>query len=169
VEFKIRRFEPKDLERVIYINRVCLPENYWPGFYLENYRNCPEAFLVAEVGGEIVGYVMCRMERGFSDFGKFSIVKKGHVISIAVLKEYRRRGIGLRLMVDSMKAMAERGAKEIYLEVRVSNFPAINLYRKLGYEVVRRIRGYYADGEDAYVMSWKVTEENLKRIERLVS
>ena len=72
-------------------------------------------------------------------------------------------------MVDSMKAMAERGAKEIYLEVRVSNFPAINLYRKLGYEVVRRIRGYYADGEDAYVMSWKVTDENLKRIERLVS
>ena len=38
------------------------------------------------------------------------------------------------------------------LEVRVGNEPAIRLYRSLGLEIVDLIRGYYSDGEDAYVM-----------------
>jgi ribosomal-protein-alanine N-acetyltransferase len=48
------------------------------------------------------------------------------------------------------------GAKQCYLEVRVTNEEAIGLYKKLGWEVTRSIRGYYADGEDAYVMSTKL-------------
>jgi len=42
------------------------------------------------------------------------------------------------------------------LEVRGSNLPAVSLYRKMGFEVMRTIRGYYADGEDAYVMARKL-------------
>ncbi len=45
------------------------------------------------------------------------------------------------------------GAEEVYLEVRVSNTPAINLYKKLDYRVVDLIKGYYHDGEDAYIMA----------------
>jgi len=47
-------------------------------------------------------------------------------------------------------------AKQIYLEVRVTNEAGVNLYKKLGLEVVRTIPGYYSDGEDAYVMSKKL-------------
>ena len=52
----------------------------------------------------------------------------------------------------------ERRLRELFrvemlrLEVRVSNEPAINLYRKLGFRIVERVPGYYPDGEDAYVM-----------------
>ncbi|MEM2756620.1 MAG: GNAT family N-acetyltransferase, partial [Candidatus Bathyarchaeia archaeon] len=85
-----------------------------------------------------------------------SIVKKGHIISIAVLPEYRRKGVGRSLMINSLKGLKEYGAEECYLEVRVSNTPAINLYRSLNFEIIRVIKGYYLNGEDAYLMSRKL-------------
>ena len=47
-------------------------------------------------------------------------------------------------------------AKQGFLEVRVTNEPAIALYKKLGFEITRTINGYYSDGEDAYVMTKKL-------------
>lgn len=150
----LRQFRPSDLERVVWINRTCLPENYPTYFFVEHYRNFPKAFLVAEVHGQVMAYVMCRVELGLSNFKQGVLTKKGHVISLAVRPEVRRRGIAKHLMIFAMRHMTEYyGATEYYLEVRVSNTPAISLYRKLGYQVVDRIRGYYLDGEDAYLMA----------------
>lgn len=151
-QFKIREFKPKDLEEIVWINKTCLPENYSTSFFMHHHYAHQKSFLVAEVDGKIVGYIMCRIEFGLSNL-RFGLAKKGHVISIAVLPEYRRRGIGKKLMEKAMKAMKDYGASEFYLEVRVSNIPAINLYRKLNYKITRRIGGYYLDGEDAYVMA----------------
>jgi len=151
-KYTIRMVELKDIPVVMEINMKCLPENYTQSFFMQHYRKFPKAFLVAEVEGKVVGYIMCRVEHGISNF-KFALTKKGHVISIAVLPEYRRMGIGYNLMVKGMEALKEYGATEVYLEVRVSNYPAIHLYEKLNYVIVNRIYGYYADGEDAYVMA----------------
>jgi len=152
----LRRFELRDLPRVISINRRCLPENYSESFFISHHENFPEIFLVAEKDGEVVGYVMCRVEIDFSQFSliPFSSPKKGHIISIAVLPEHQRKGIGRALIEKALENMVKiYNAKRCYLEVRVSNYPAINLYKKTGFEVQRIIRGYYADGENAYIMS----------------
>jgi len=149
----IRKFKPQDLDAVIRINRACLPENYPPYFFMQHHKDYPEAFLVAELNGRIVGYVMCRVEFGASNI-KPGFSRKGHIISLAVIPEARRKGIATALMKAAMKAMKEvYGAKEYYLEVRVSNTPAINLYHKLGYREIRRIPRYYLDGEDAWLMA----------------
>ena len=95
---------------------------------------------------------MCRVEIGFSGL-RFKIAKKGHVISLAVLPEHRRRGIARSLLSKVMKNITEYSVHEFYLEVRVSNKPAIDLYQSLGFKTARTIRGYYRDGEDALVMS----------------
>ena len=155
--FTIREFKPTDLNDVVSINRRCLPENYVPSFFLEHHYENPRIFLVAEVDGKIAGYVMCRMEFGLSNFKKM-FARKGHVISLAVLDEYRRRGIGYALMKQALKNLSESGASEVYLEVRVSNHPAISLYKKLGFRPVRVISRYYADGEDAYLMAVELGE-----------
>lgn len=153
-KFTLRRFREEDLGEVMYINRTCLPENYTAYFFVELYMSYPETFIVAEVDNRVVGYIMCRIETGFSGF---SPIKRGHIISIAVLPGYRRMGIGEALLREALRAMVEHyGVKECYLEVRVSNMPAINLYKKLGFEVDKIIRGYYADGENAYLMRIKV-------------
>jgi len=152
--FTIRKFKPEDLDQVMYINRTCLPENYSTYFFVDLYKNFPETFIVAEEDGQIVGYIMCRIESGFS---RFSLIKRGHVISIAVLPSHRRKGIGETLLKEALQAMINHyGVKECYLEVRVSNMPAINLYKKVGFKIEKTIRRYYADGENAYLMRIKI-------------
>ncbi|MCX8176956.1 MAG: ribosomal protein S18-alanine N-acetyltransferase [Candidatus Bathyarchaeota archaeon] len=149
----MRKFNPKDLDRVVYINRTCLPENYIDQFFLDLHERFPETFIVAEVDDEIVGYIMCRIEMGLSNYGLGGFIKKGHVVSLAVMPQYRRMGIGYALVYKAMEGMRVYNAKQCYLEVRVSNIPAINLYTKLGFKIARVIRGYYSDGEDAYLMT----------------
>jgi ribosomal-protein-alanine N-acetyltransferase len=140
----------------MHINRVCLPENYTTSFFMNLYQRFPETFIVAEENGDVVGYIMCRIETGIPSFKLLGITRKGHVISIAVLPEHQREGIGCALMREAMEAMVNHKAKECYLEVRASNVPAVNLYRKMGFEIIRTIRGYYADGEAAYMMARKL-------------
>lgn len=158
---QLRRFEEKDLDRVMYINLKCLPENYSRGFFLDLHHRYPNTFIVATLDGLVVGYVMCRMETGFSNVRRFGVVRKGHVISIAVLPEHRRMGLGRALMIETLKAMIDYYATECFLEVRVSNIPAISLYDKLEFKVVRRIGRYYRDGEDAYVMALDLRDRPL--------
>jgi ribosomal-protein-alanine N-acetyltransferase len=156
--FTLRQFKPSDLDKVIEINRVCLPENYSPYFFMEIFERFPATFIVAELDDDMVGYIMCRIETGFSSMGILSISKKGHVVSVAVLPKYQRKGLGMALMNETMKNMRLYRAKECFLEVRASNTPAVDMYKKLGFQVARTAKGYYADGEDAYVMTKKLAK-----------
>ncbi|PVU69042.1 ribosomal-protein-alanine acetyltransferase [Acidilobus sp. SCGC AC-742_M05] len=172
----IRRATEADIDQVIEVNLRSLPENYWYGFYQYVLSEWGDLFLVAEIGGKIVGYMMNRVEEthdrvlmglenelepAHKRSGPLDVFKRvfsgsarvGHVISIAVLQEYRRRGIGSALMSEALKIFEEKyDVDSVYLEVRVSNQPAINMYEKFGFVKARIIRGYYRDGEDAYVM-----------------
>jgi len=153
--FKLRKFKPDDLQSVMNINRVCLPENYTDMFFMDLYQRFPETFVVAEENGNVVGYIMCRIEVGLSNFGLGGLVRKGHVVSIAVMPEARRKGVATALMKSAVEGMSVYKGRQIFLEVRTTNAAGIELYRKLGFEVTRTIGGYYSDGEDAYVMSKK--------------
>lgn len=157
--FRIRGFRSDDLNRVRAINTACLPENYSTFFYRDLYRRFPRTFLVAEVDGAIQGYIMCRIERGLSKLKSLRPARQCHVVSIAVMEDYRRRGIATQLMLGAMRGgRDEYGASECYLEVRVSNEPAIGLYERLGFDKVKRNLGYYMDGEDAWVMARAIEE-----------
>jgi ribosomal-protein-alanine N-acetyltransferase len=151
--YSLRVFTPSDLESVVNINRVCLPENYAPYFFLDTFNNLPQTFIVAEYEGRIVGYIMCRMEHSFSDFKKLHFAKKGHIISVAVMPDFRRMGVGRALVEHVMSTLSSLSADECYLEVRTSNDSAIELYKKIGFQIARTISRYYYDGSDAYVMA----------------
>jgi ribosomal-protein-alanine N-acetyltransferase len=151
--YKLRKFTMDDLQKVMHINRICLPENYTDFFFIDLYRRFPETFIVAEENGEIIGYIMCRIEMGLSNFGFSGLIKKGHIVSVAVLQSHRHKGIGQALITKAMEGMRLYNAKQCFLEVRVTNTPAIELYKKLGFQITRTIHGYYSDGEDAYVMA----------------
>jgi ribosomal-protein-alanine N-acetyltransferase len=149
--YSIRQFTTDDIKHVVHINQECLPENYPDQFFLGLHYHAPKAFLVAETDNGIVGYIMCRIERGISSFGRLP-VKKGHIVSVAVLPTDRNKGIGMSIIKAGMDAMEEYGAMEFFLEVRKGNEAAVSVYETLGYEVRRVLRGYYRDGEDAYLM-----------------
>ena len=154
--FRIRKFMPDDLQSVMRINRLCLPENYTDYFFIDLYQRYPETFIVAEENGAIIGYIMCRIEVGLSNFGLGGLARKGHVVSIAVLPPGRRKGVAQALMKAAIEGMSYYKAKQIYLEVRVTNDAGVALYKKLGLEIARTNNGYYSDGEDAFVMSKKL-------------
>ncbi len=154
--FRLRKFKPDDLQAVMQINRETLPENYSDYFFMDLYERFPETFIVAELDGKVAGYIMCRVEVGLSNFGLGGLIRKGHVVSIAVLPRARRKGIAQALINTALEGMQYYKAKQCYLEVRVTNDAGIALYKKLGFEVSRTIHGYYSDGEDAYVMSKKL-------------
>ncbi len=152
--YTIRLAREDDLDRVREINLLSLPENYPPHFFYDLWRNHGKAFYVAvSPDNEVVGYIMCRIERK-PGFFKHFLIRSGHVVSIAVIESHRRRGLGYALMAFAMKSLYEDyNCEETYLEVRVSNRPAIKLYEQLGYQIVKVEAHYYLDGEDAYVMA----------------
>ncbi len=149
----IRRAMPSDLISVMEINLKTLPEHYSDYFYESLLADLPEAFIVAEIGQKHVGYIMCKTEFGFSNFKKLGFVKKGHVVSIAVVDEHRRKGIGTVLVEESVNGIKLRQCDEFYLEVRCSNNDAVRLYEKMGFVIRQQLNSYYRDGEDAYLMA----------------
>jgi ribosomal-protein-alanine N-acetyltransferase len=156
-DYVIRRCEASDLQAVIDINMTALPEHYSDYFFESILRELPEAFILAELNNKVIGYIMCKIEFGFSNFRKLGFVKKGHVVSVAVLEEHRGKSVGTALMVEGINGVMHRKADEIYLEVRVSNTSAIKMYQKLRFEIKSRLRSYYRDGEDAYLMALELS------------
>jgi ribosomal-protein-alanine N-acetyltransferase len=182
INFIIRNADENDIPEVMEVNLRTLPENYWYGFYKFVLERWGDIFLVAEMDKKIIGYIMNRVEdardpvlygkenelikekkRSIEDImssfkNMFSESHKvGHVISIAVLPEYRKKGIGTALLNEAINRMKNNyGTEAVYLEVRVSNKDAISLYKKMGFEEVRIIKEYYRNGEDAYVMVKKL-------------
>ena len=137
----IRDYRTSDYKDVLEIDDEAFsPQNAAYDLYI--YLTYGSDMLVADVGGKIVGYIAL-MEMGL----------ESKIMSIAVKKEFRRMGIGSKLLDEAIKRCKEKGKTRLFLEVRVSNIAAQCLYKKKGFKVIDTIPGYYSDGEDAYVMA----------------
>ncbi|KAF9355638.1 N-terminal acetyltransferase A complex catalytic subunit ard1 [Mortierella sp. AD094] len=126
-----------------------LPENYVLKLYMYQALTWPQLSYVAEdEGGRIVGYVLAKLEESSEE-------PHGHITSLAVMRTYRRLGVAEKLMTQSQNAMREVfQCKRVSLHVRKSNRAALQLYRDtLQFTVEDLVKGYYADGEDAYACS----------------
>ncbi len=107
----------------------------------EELQNPQAHFLVAEADGAAAGYI-----------GVQEICGEGYVTNVAVLPQYRRRGIGECLVREAIRGASERGCDFLSLEVRVGNEAAIRLYERLGFRRQGRRKNFYRDPtEDAYI------------------
>jgi [ribosomal protein S18]-alanine N-acetyltransferase len=152
-DFTVRRASPDDIPSVINVNALTLPEHYSEYFYYEILKDFPNTFLIAESKGTVAGYIMCRLEYGLSMTRRFGLAKKGHIISVAVLQEHRNKGVGSKLIKEALEEIRTENGKECYLEVRITNQGAIELYKRIGFKTNSTLHGYYKDGESAYTMA----------------
>ena len=142
--FKIRGMKDSDIDRIIDIERESFEYNYPPSLIMQIYTSFPEGFLVVEEASskKIIGYIMGIIEWG-----------NGHIVSIAVDRAYRNRGIGTMLLNALEYILFKKyNVNNIVLEVRFDNNIARKFYYNKGYEDRRLLKNYYDDGSDAILM-----------------
>jgi [ribosomal protein S18]-alanine N-acetyltransferase len=140
----IRKMTLEDVPSVIELDHksFSLP---WPerSFRFELTANPASRCWVAEVEGRIVGIIVVWL-----------VVDEAHVATIATHPDFRRQGIGTKLLSHALRQLIDEGAHSSFLEVRENNFGAQEMYRKFGYEATGRRRRYYRDNdEDAILMN----------------
>jgi ribosomal-protein-alanine N-acetyltransferase len=162
-QVKLRNFTSSDLSRVLKIERTCFGKEAFTSVYFKYlHQYYGNTFIVAEHNSKIVGYVIGREEITDDDLllpSDSSIIlnhiraeKTGDIISLAVIPNYRRRGIA-HLMIDYILERLEKSdVKQVVLMVKVNNDPAINLYKKAGFQIKQLIENYYTSNGDGYLM-----------------
>lgn len=146
--FSLREYRAEDLPTLGRIDRSCFP----PGIAysreeLEFFVRRRGAFtLVAERDSEIAGFLIGHVLR--TRAGN----KVGHIITIDVVSQYRRGGLGTLLMRAGEHHMREAGCEAVYLETAVDNSAAIAFYQRHGFAVLSTIPRYYLDSLDALRM-----------------
>jgi [ribosomal protein S18]-alanine N-acetyltransferase len=144
MKFIIRKMTLEDVPGVIDLDQksFSLP---WPerSFRFELTANPASRCWVADFDGRIVGMVVVWL-----------IIDEAHVATLATHPDFRRRGIGTKLLSHALRHMIDEGARSSFLEVRESNSSAQEMYRKFGYEASGRRPRYYKDNdEDAILMN----------------
>jgi [ribosomal protein S18]-alanine N-acetyltransferase len=142
--FLLREYSPRDLERLCVLDRRCFPAKiaYPPQTMREAIEESGAFSIIAEdESGGIVAFVVA---------GRTS-PRVGHIATIDVAPEARRRGLGTLLMQAAETRLTDLGVRKIRLETATSNL-ARRLFEKLGYKRAGKIERYYQDGSDAWVM-----------------
>jgi ribosomal-protein-alanine N-acetyltransferase len=138
-----RNFEHEDLFEVVRLANRSLNETYDGGLFLQLGDLYPDGFIVAESREGIQGFLLGVIERAY----------EARILILAVDERARGRGIGARLVRLFEERFRARGIRRVNLEVRITNENAIRLYERLGFERRKVLPRYYADGEDAYLMT----------------
>jgi ribosomal-protein-alanine N-acetyltransferase len=140
----LRKMTLDDVEQVVAIDQMSfsLP---WPtsSFHFELTDNPASRCWVAELDGRIAAMLVA-----------WFIVDEIHIATIVTHPDFRKQGIGEKLLSCVLQAAKDEGAVSSFLEVRENNAAALELYRKFGYVESGRRTGYYKDnGEDAILMT----------------
>jgi ribosomal-protein-alanine N-acetyltransferase len=131
----------RDLNSLRQVEQACFPVDVWPLWDLIGVLTMPNVVrLKAVVDERMVGFIAGDMK---------PVERMAWIVTLGVLPEYRRLGIGAALL---RACESQITFSTIRLNVRISNRAAINLYESFGYQKVGRWPGYYQDGEEALIM-----------------
>ena len=140
-----RAATPGDLGAIMALERTSFPTDAWSEPMMREELVSPHGhYIVVEEAGRLVGYGGVRAPRGSTD---------ADIQTIAIADAARGRGRGRALLTELLAAARERGARQVFLEVRADNPVAQRLYESEGFvELGRRPRYYQPDDVDAVVM-----------------
>ena len=150
VEFVIRDYRAADFDRLWRIDQICFPPGIaYTQMDLTGFITRRQAItVVAEFSGD------AEFAGGIAGFAVAQPIRKiGRILTLDIIPEARGFGLATRLMHECEKRLRARGCGQVYLETAVNNEPALHLYKKLGYEILRTLPLYYpTHALDAYLM-----------------
>jgi ribosomal-protein-alanine N-acetyltransferase len=139
---KIRFARIDDFAEILKIEKLCFGDNAYDDFTIKNLLISENTItLVATVNSKIVGYAAAIYHSA-----------DAKLCTIDVHPDYQRKGIGSALLDKIEILLKNKNIRMIDLEVSVHNRSAIAFYKKANYEITNRIKKYYQNGSDAFVM-----------------
>ena len=143
MELRVRPYQPEDFEALYALDQACYAAGIaYSKRTLRWFLRLPGAeCLVAEAGGEIVGFILAEQEGA-----------RAHLITIDVLAAERRSGVGTTLLHAIEEKLAARGARQVELETATDNAAAVAFWQKHSYRTVGVLKRYYLGRLDAYFM-----------------
>ena len=139
----IREWKFEDILKISELEKECFPKEPWSyqalasSFQSDNFIG-----IVAEEGADVIGY------------GGITIAAdQADIDNVGVTEYFRNSGVGTALLCRLLQLAKAKGVKKVFLEVRVSNSVAMELYLKSGFKGVYARTRYYSDGEDCLVMA----------------
>lgn len=146
----IVRMTPDHLNGVKALLDICFGDSAWSADNLRSQLKKPGSLCtVAAQGEEIVGFLAFEQ-----------VLDEGSIVEVAVHPDHRRQGIARELICS---AWDDHSLKEIFLEVRESNLPAIQLYKSLGFEPIGVRKDYYDSPKENAVIMRKTYENTCNR------
>lgn len=134
----------KDIDEILAIENDIFSTPYSREIYHELLHNNPQIIsLKIEKDEQLVGYALMQV-----------LFEQANLLTIGIKRSYQHQGLGQQLLINIMKEVVDLGVNTIFLEVRVSNIAAINLYKKLGF-IQNRLRENYYGIEDGIEMIWR--------------
>lgn len=138
---KIREFAPCDVKRVMEIECMSFSQPYGMNMFLR-LKEMGAGFLVAEKDGYVIGYIIFLPRNE----------KEGHIISIAIDKNYRRLKVGTKLLSKAIMILGASNFDKITLEVNENNKGAIEFYKNFNFKIDRKVPNYYNNKDGALIM-----------------
>ncbi len=141
---QIRPYDPEDFNALCRMDAECYaPEIAYSRRTMRAFLRLPGAeCLVAEEDGAVLGFILTDRDG-----------PAGHVITLDVAPEARRRGVGTQLLEAAHGSLAAHGVREVELETSTTNHAAVAFWKHHGYRACGLLPNYYENGEDAYWMS----------------
>jgi len=139
----VREMNWRDVPEVLKIERISFTTPWSEMAFLKEIYNDYSITKVAVLDGEIAGYVCAT-----------HLLDEGHILNLAVHPDLRRRGIATALAEKVINELKMKGSRSLFLEVRVSNYVAIQFYERFGFRTVGYRKDYYTlPKEDAVIMA----------------
>lgn len=140
---EITKMTIEDVPEIAALEKVCFSAGWSEKSFRDEMSNRLAIYHVARDNGKCIGYA-----------GFWNVSGEGGITNVAVLPEYRRKGVGSKLITEMIKTAETLKLDLLTLEVRKSNTAAQGLYSKFGFEIIGERKRYYSDnGEDAYIMT----------------
>ncbi|MPQ43561.1 ribosomal protein S18-alanine N-acetyltransferase [Clostridium tarantellae] len=144
MDFSIKSMTLECINDVIEISNLSFPVAWSETSFLNEIKNPLAHYLVAKAGEKVIGFI-----------GAWSIIDEAHITNIAVHPNYRKQGVG-DLLIEGLFCLSnELNLIALTLEVRASNIPAQNLYKKHGFVEEGIRKKYYEDNNEDAIIMWK--------------
>ena len=136
-----REWKEQDILAIAELEKKCFEKDAWTqSAFISAFQSPAFRSVLVEEDGEIIAY------------GGITVAGDADIENVAVSPAHRRLGLGEKILQNLLQTAKNEGAENVFLEVRVSNAPAMQMYLKNGFVGIYARTRYYPDGEDCLIM-----------------